>query len=58
MKLKKQIINISNKQIAIKIMGSKFDRKKFNYENHKRKQITIKRMRIKIDIKINYKGQN
>jgi hypothetical protein len=37
MKLTKQIINISNKQIATKIMGSESDRKKFNYKNDKRK---------------------
>jgi hypothetical protein len=41
MKLTKQIINISNKQIATKIMGSKSDRKKFNYKNDKRKKKTV-----------------
>jgi hypothetical protein len=37
MKLKKKSYIISNKQIAIKRMGTKSNRKKINYENDKRK---------------------
>jgi hypothetical protein len=58
MKLKKKSYIISNKQIAIKRMGTKSNRKKSIMKMIREKQITIKGIKIKIDTKINYKKQN